>query len=530
VGTTSIENSERVSRLLKVRKVPHQILNAKHHEREAYIVAQAGHLGAVTVATNMAGRGTDIMLGGNPEFLAREKLLNERPSFDWKIKALDRDDVYNYFVQYTSVLPEDLTRNYLRDRGLTAAAETGAPGGEYSDFLLSAFTRIKRAHEAYLEEFRARCQEEHDRVVELGGLAIVGTERHEARRIDNQLRGRAGRQGDPGESRFYMSLEDDLLRLFGSERVQGLMTRLGMTEGEAIESPMLTKVIESSQHKVEQMHFDIRKQLLAYDNVMNQQREAVYSERYTILEQEGIVDYGWGIVRGVVEEILDRYFPEREEPDPERAAHRFRAILGPGGGETVLRLDSRSGMELVRDEIIESVNARYKQKITDLTPEGAGDILRYVVLNTLDAAWRDHLLAMDELRRGIGLRAIGQKDPLLEYQFESYNLFQEMMLRVRESFTEQFFRVRVVSENHRERRRFLEGRHFPLSEPLSSDLATADPLFQASPAMRKAQFSLGRDAESGRQEPVKKSVKIGRNAPCPCGSGKKYKHCCGKSV
>ncbi|MDR2137584.1 MAG: preprotein translocase subunit SecA [Synergistaceae bacterium] len=511
VGTTSIENSERVSKLLKARKVPHQVLNAKHHEKEAHIVAQAGHLGAVTVATNMAGRGTDIMLGGNPEFLSKEKLLAERPPIEWKVKALDQNDIYDYFVQYTNVFPEDLTRNYLRDRRLASGDE-----GAYSAFLRDVFGQIKNAYETHLEHFRARCQEEHDRVVELGGLAIVGTERHEARRIDNQLRGRAGRQGDPGESRFYLSLEDDLLRLFGSERIQGLMSRLGMTDGEAIESSMLTKVIESSQHKVEQMHFDIRKQLLAYDNVMNHQREAVYAERHTILEDDDIVDYGWGIIQGVLEEILDRYFPEQGDPDAERAASRFKAIFGPGSETTVARIDSRSGLEVVREEIVESIKMRYAQKIQDLKPDVARGLLRYVVLNTLDDAWRDHLLGMDELRRGIGLRAIGQKDPLLEYQFESYNLFQEMMLRVRESFVEQFFRVRVVSEGGaRRERRLSEGRDFHMPTLASADSA------------RETSLSQGGE---GRAEPIKKGVKVGRNDPCPCGSGKKYKHCCGKSA
>jgi preprotein translocase subunit SecA len=518
VGTTSIENSERVGKLLKARKVPHQVLNAKHHEKEAHIVAQAGHLGAVTVATNMAGRGTDIMLGGNPEFLAKEKLLAERPSIEWKIKGLEQDDVYDYFVRYANVFPEDLTRNYLRDRRIVSGEESA-----YSVFLRDAFGRIKNAYETHLTSFRAKCQEEHDRVVELGGLAIVGTERHEARRIDNQLRGRAGRQGDPGESRFYLSLEDDLLRLFGSERIQGLMGKLGMRDGEAIESSMLSKVIESSQHKVEQMHFDIRKQLLAYDNVMNHQREAVYAERHTILEDEEIVDYGWGIAEGVLEELLDRYFPEQGEPDPERAASRFKAIFGPGSEATVARLGGRSDLEAVRDEIAASVKTRYDRKIQDLQLDVARGLLRYVVLNTLDDAWRDHLLAMDELRRGIGLRAIGQKDPLLEYQFESYNLFQEMMLRVRESFVEQFFRVRVVSEGGgRRERRLSEGRDFHI--PAAGSAQGAQPPGARSPE------GLGLQAGEGRPQPVKKGGKVGPNVPCPCGSGKKYKHCCGKSA
>ncbi|MCL2009391.1 MAG: preprotein translocase subunit SecA, partial [Synergistaceae bacterium] len=513
VGTTSIENSERVSKLLKARKIPHQVLNAKHHEKEAYIVAQAGHLGAVTVATNMAGRGTDIMLGGNPEFLSKEKLLSDRPSINWKIKALDADDVYGYFVQYANVMPEDLAKNYMRDRRMSGVGEVE---GTYVEFLKDSFTQIKNAYETYLGYFRAKCQEEHDGVVEQGGLAIVGTERHEARRIDNQLRGRSGRQGDPGGSRFYLSLEDDLLRLFGSEKIQGLMGKLGMTDGEAIESSMLTKVIESSQHKVEQMHFDVRKQLLAYDNVMNNQREAIYTERQRILLEEDIVDYGWGIIEGVIEEMLDRYFPEQEEPDVKRAVSRVRALFGPGteAAETIGRLDSRSGMEVVREEIVASIKARYDKKIGDLTPETASGLLRYVVLNTLDDDWRDHLLAMDELRRGIGLRSIGQKDPLVEYQFESYNLFQGMMLRIRESFTEQFFRVRVISEGAaRRERKTSEVRDFQL------------PAFNQAAAYND---DLPQPAGEGKLEPFRKSVKIGRNDPCSCGSGKKYKHCCGK--
>ena len=509
VGTTSIENSERVSKLLKARKVPHQVLNAKHHEREAHIVAQAGHLGAVTVATNMAGRGTDIMLGGNPEFLAKEKLLSDRPSLEWTVKGVDEEDVYGYFVRYSNLQADDLARNYLRDRRI-------AEEGSGLEFLRAVFGRIKKAYEARLEEFRELCRGEHDKVAALGGLAIIGTERHESRRIDNQLRGRSGRQGDPGMSRFYLSLEDNLLRLFGSERIQGLMGRLGMKDGEAIESGMLSKVIESSQHKVEQMHFDIRKQLLAYDNVMNRQREAVYDERQTILNEGDIVDYGWGVIGGVLNEILDRYFPKEGEPDAERAAARIRALFGPGSDERVARVDSRDGMELVRDEIVASLKGRYGGKVEDLTPEIAGGLVRYVVLNTLDDAWRDHLLAMDELRRGIGLRAIGQKDPLLEYQFESYNLFQEMMLRVRESFAEQFFRVRVVTEEERRSpRRISEGRDFVLP---GFGRGQEDAVPEELPR------------GEGRPEPIRKGPRVGRNDPCPCGSGKKYKHCCGKGA
>ena len=446
VGTTSIENSERVSKLLKARKIPHQVLNAKYHEKEAYIVAQAGREGAVTVATNMAGRGTDIMLGGNPEFLAKDK---------------SHDDPAEY--------------------------------------------------ERLLREFTASCGQEHERVVKAGGLAIIGTERHESRRIDNQLRGRSGRQGDPGTSRFYLSLEDNLLRLFGSEKIQPLMGKLGLKDGEAIESSMLSRIIENSQKKVEELHFDIRKQLLAYDNVMNQQREAIYSERGEILStaDDEMTQYGWEVIRGVINDILDKYFPEghENEPDPQRAASRLRALFGAGAEGKIAEAADRMDMEGMRNEILDGVKSRYDSKIAELNTEQegniAGSIIRYILLETLDSAWREHLTGMDELRRGIGLRAIGQKDPLIEYQFESYNLFTEMMERVKGTFTEQIFRVRVMStESRRERKMTMEKQEFKMS---------------------------GAGADSPR-EPLRKTAKVGRNDPCPCGSGKKYKYCHGRGL
>ena len=418
IGTTSIENSERVSKLLKARKIPHQVLNAKYHEKEASIVAQAGHFGAVTVATNMAGRGTDIMLGGNP--------------FD---------------------------------------------------------------------------EAEHEKVVATGGLAIIGTERHESRRIDNQLRGRSGRQGDPGTSRFYLSLEDNLLRLFGSDKIQPLMGKLGLKDGEAIESPMLSRIIENSQKKVEELHFDIRRQLLAYDNVMNQQREAIYSERADIISTPNneMPIYGWEVVRGVVNDTLDKYFPEdNSQADPERAAARLKALFGSGAEGKIASVDNRLDMEGMREEIADNIKAKFDAKLTELNSKGedaAGTIIRYILLNNLDSAWREHLTGMDELRRGIGLRAIGQKDPLIEYQFESYNLFTEMMDRVKDSFCEQAFRVKVMSEERqRERKMTMEKREFQMA------------------------------GQSGPHEPLKKAQKVGRNDPCPCGSGKKYKYCHGRGL
>ena len=417
VGTTSIENSERVSKLLKARKIPHNVLNAKFHEKEAEIVAQAGREGAVTVATNMAGRGTDIMLGGNP------------------------------------------------------------------------FT-----------------EEEHERVIKAGGLAIIGTERHESRRIDNQLRGRSGRQGDPGTSRFYLSLEDNLLRLFGSEKIQPFMNRLGLKDGEAIESSMLSKIIENSQKKVEELHFDIRRQLLAYDNVMNQQREAIYAERADIIStpDNEMPQWGWDIIKGVVNDILEKYFPEdNSQTDPERAALRLKSLTGSNIAEKISTVDNRLDMEGMRDEILDAIKLKFDSKVSELG-EPAGTIIRYILLNTMDSAWREHLTGMDELRRGIGLRAIGQKDPLVEYQFESYNLFEEMMEGVKNSFSEQIFRVKIVSDETKLKR-------------------------EQKMTMEKREFQMSGQGEQNH-EPLKKAAKVGRNDPCPCGSGKKYKSCHGRGL
>ncbi|EHM10276.1 preprotein translocase, SecA subunit [Thermanaerovibrio velox DSM 12556] len=444
VGTASIENSERVSKLLKARKIPHHVLNAKFHDKEAAIVAQAGRFGAVTVATNMAGRGTDILLGGNPKFLALEEAA---------AKGIDPDQS-----------PEE--------------------------------------YRVILDRFTVQCEEERKKVLDAGGLCILGTERHESRRIDNQLRGRAGRQGDPGESRFFISLEDDLLRLFGSERIQGLMSKLGMEEGESVEHSFLTKAIENAQRKVEQMHFDIRKQLLAYDNVMNQQREAVYKERQEILTDQNLTDRAWSILEDTVASVFDSHLTSGDDGgfDRERCAIRLRAIFGPGLDEP-LRADLGLEPQEARDRVLEMVRQAFIAKVSELGEENARELFRFLLLNVLDSHWKEHLLAMDELRRGIGLRAIGQKDPLVEYQFESFNLFKEMLDRVREGFSELALRVRVVQE--RRPVRVEEGR---------------GPLFIG-----------GSGGEEERpMAPARRGVKVGRNDPCPCGSGRKYKHCCGK--
>ncbi|MEG1799493.1 MAG: preprotein translocase subunit SecA, partial [Synergistaceae bacterium] len=403
VGTTSIEHSEQVSRLLRARKIPHNVLNAKVHDKEASIVAQAGRLGAVTVATNMAGRGTDIVLGGNPEFLAREEVAR---------------------------------------RGLDYKAD-------------------HEVYEGVLEEFRSVCASEHDKVISAGGLRIIGTERHESRRIDNQLRGRSGRQGDPGESRFYIALEDDLIRLFGGDKVQTIMEKLGMEEGECIEHSLLSKAIENAQKKVEEMHFDIRKQLLSYDNVMNQQREAVYKERSEILNDGDIVSRTLGVIEDTAQLQLDKIFADKnaDEPDVQSVCIRLNALFWPGISRHIEKVQAESELEDAAKGLIAEIRERFRQKSEDLGEDVSEHIFRYIFLQVLDTNWKEHLLAMDELRRGIGLRAIGQKDPLLEYQFESFNLFQEMLIQVREGITEFALRVSVVTpEQQKSKKNWVESR------------------------------------------------------------------------
>ena len=459
LGTTSIDHSEQISKLLRARKIPHNVLNAKVHDKEALIVAQAGRFGAVTVATNMAGRGTDIVLGGNPEFLAKE----------------------------------EMTR-----RGTTAEEDPAA----YAEVL---------------EEFRGTCAEEHEKVIAAGGLRIIGTERHESRRIDNQLRGRSGRQGDPGESRFYIALEDDLIRLFGGDKVQSIMEKMGMEEGECIEHPLLSRAIENAQKKVEEMHFDIRKQLLAYDNVMNQQREAVYKERSEILDDDDIVTRTMEVIEDTAQSQLDNIFADKdaEESNLKAVCVRLNALYWPGISRHIENVQTESELEEASPALFAEIKKRFADKVDELGPDISKQIFRYIFLEVLDTNWKEHLLAMDELRRGIGLRAIGQKDPLLEYKFESFNLFQETLVQIRESITEFALRVSVATPEKRSGRdRWVESRDaldIPASSGYSDDMENP-----------------GAVATAQKTQPIVNAGKVGRNDPCPCGSGKKYKNCCGK--
>ncbi|HEY7204920.1 MAG TPA: preprotein translocase subunit SecA [Methylomirabilota bacterium] len=460
VGTVSIEKSERLSKLLKKRGIAHQVLNAKYHEREAEIVAQAGRETAVTIATNMAGRGTDILLGGNPDFLAKSLLSK---------KGLDP---------------------------ATAPAE---------------------AREAAWLEAKKATDPEHERVVALGGLHIIGTERHESRRVDNQLRGRSGRQGDPGSSRFYLSLEDDLLRIFGSERIQRIMDRLGMEEGEPIEHKLVTRAIGTAQKRVETRNFEIRKHLLEYDDVMNKQREIVYGLRREILagesQEETLLEW-LGELSGV---LVERYAPADAHPEDwdlmglNEALHRQFDFRMPSK-----ELDDIASQAALVEQVTEAAERHYRAREQEMGPDMFHRLERWVVLGLewdgggfrgINQLWREHLLNMDHLKEGIGLRGYGQRDPLTEYKKEAFDMFQEMIGSLKETAVEQLFKVRMTQE---------EGPSTRVAQQ------TAD--WQES---RGGEDGVAARPAAPRSEPrAADGQKVGRNDPCPCGSGKKYKKCC----
>ena len=453
VGTVSIEKSERLSRMLKRRGIPHHVLNAKHHEREAEIIAQAGRLGAVTISTNMAGRGTDILLGGNPKFLAKKM---------------------------------------------------AGDGSNEEEF-----------QEAYKKALEITSREKEE-VVRLGGLHVIGTERHESRRIDNQLRGRAGRQGDPGSSRFYLSLEDDLLRIFGSDRIAGIMDKLGMKEGEPIEHSLVTKAIENAQKRVEAHNFEIRKHLLEYDDVMNQQREVVYSLRKRILAGEGLREMVMEMIEEVLDDLIDRYtdpksYPEEWDLEGLKEAFKRTFSFEPKLPEEIKDLKQEGLRELLLDQAREF----YEEKEGTMGPEVMREVEKFLLLQSLDSHWKDHLLNIDHLKEGIGLRGYAQKDPLIEYKKEGYEMFLEMLFEVKEDAVRKLFTVQIAPEEE---------------VPTLEEFRTPE-LFLLRGGL---DFLPAREVPpppppEGKPVPYRRTGrKIGRNEPCPCGSGKKYKHCCGR--
>ncbi|NAZ29652.1 MAG: preprotein translocase subunit SecA [Caldimicrobium sp.] len=473
VGTTSIEKSEILSRMLKKKKIPHQVLNAKHHEKEAQIIAQAGRSHAVTIATNMAGRGVDILLGGNPEGLAKMQLENE----GYDVSQIPERDWYD---------------------ALNMAKEGKDPTTKYPERWAQVL------YEKVLE-----CQKDAEKVRALGGLYIIGTERHESRRVDNQLRGRAGRQGDPGASRFFLSLEDDLLRLFGSDKIKAFIDKLGLPEGEPLEHPWLSKAIEQAQKKVEAYHFDIRKHLLEYDDVMNMQREVIYSQRKEILKSESIKDWILSLIDETCEELVEETTSNERNLQPEEVetlVKRYQEVFA-----TPLKLPENL---TTNSEVIAYLQDFTKQKYEEREKNIGSDLMRnlekYFLLTTIDNLWKEHLLMLDHVKESVGLRGYGQKNPLQEYKKEAYHLFVSLMKRIRETTLSYLFRIELREEAEKVQEMVLEE-----GEIDESRLEFA----------KKDVFA----EEEKKNQPIK-TEKVGRNDPCPCGSGKKYKKCCGREA
>ena len=443
VGTISIENSERLAGYLTRQGIKHNVLNAKYHEKEAEIIAQAGQKSTVTIATNMAGRGTDIVLGGNPDFLFKRILYQDE--------------------------------NLSEDR-----------------------------KKAIYEEIKAQCEADKQEVIAQGGLHILGTERHESRRIDNQLRGRSGRQGDPGSSRFYLSLQDDLMRIFASERVSSLMLKLGMEEGVPIEHRMVTRAVENAQKKVEAHNFDIRKQLLEYDDVMNKQREVIYQHRYAFLDGDNLSDEIRDMLGQVIDSLVDAYCPKDQYPEEWDFSSLREALQGQfaldlsDGADDLKDMGRDALKEELRDQVLKVYSGKEEELGTDLLRQ----LEKMVLLQVIDHHWKDHLLGMDQLRDGIGLRGYGQKDPLIEYKREGFDMFSAMMDRIKGDALDRLFHVKAV-----------RGEVPPTAPQLQ----------------RPARMTLNRgDQPSPPQTVHRLQEKVGRNDPCPCGSGKKYKKCHGR--
>ena len=503
-GTISIEKSERLSGLLKRRGVKHVVLNAKYHAQEAEIVAQAGRYGTVTIATNMAGRGTDILLGGNPEYMSRQQVLAE--------------EVAERLPQEEAKFVDDSEFVYF--------------------FHLDHFYRVARSDWGRITaQFDAQTAAEHDRVVEAGGLHIIGTERHESRRIDNQLRGRSGRQGDPGSSRFYLSLEDDLMRIFGSDRISGLMERLGMEEGVPIEHGMVTKAIERAQKQVEAQNFSMRKHLLEYDDVMNKQRENVYTLRRELLDgqvhwDDEVVDsrqYLMTLAEDLVDQAVEASCGREVDPedwDVDALKQSVGDLAGlPADTLGALDLHDQSPDEM-HDALWAAVKARYTEKEQTVETEILRRVERDVMLQIVDTQWKDHLYSLDHLKEGIGLRGYAQKDPLVEYKRESFELFQAMKERIDSEMVRYLWRLRPIPQGEgaaAARPALRQSASVTLNDPGAGASA-----FAGAPAAgrRPQPARIGGDDAAVRTV-RRDSPKVGRNDPCPCGSGKKYKRCHG---
>jgi preprotein translocase subunit SecA len=529
VGTISIEKSEAIADLLKKQGIPHAVLNAKQHEKESGIVAQAGRKGAITVATNMAGRGTDILLGGNPEALTRDYCLKNKLALPY------------------AAAPAVIGGDNASGNGTQPAMPMVLFQHEGKIFQVP-----QDQWQPVFDKFAEQCKAEHDEVVALGGLHILGTERHEARRIDNQLRGRAGRQGDPGSSRFFLSLEDDLMRIFGGERVKQLMFRLGMTEGVPIESGMISSRIENAQKSVEAQNFDARKHLLEYDDVMNKQRETIYGIRRSALEGKDQRDYVLGIAEDVAREIVDTYCPREQHPGQWNTT-QFLAEMNSQFGIDAKAMEA-DPTTLNHDELaeatVEAVRKRYEERERQFSPDLLRWLERRIILDVVDTQWKDHLLSLDHLKEGIGLRGYGQKDPLVEFKKEAFILFEDMMTRIDNETVRYMFHVQIQQGEAppqqgrdaepaapQQRSGLPSAQAAAASAAARADDAPAQKLPDFARALERKQERQQKDlqfqagaAQAEPQKPVRAGAKVGRNDPCPCGSGKKYKKCHGANA
>ena len=530
VGTVTIEASERLSTMLKRKGIKHQVLNAKYHEREAEIVAQAGRSSTVTISTNMAGRGTDIVLGGNPEALAGQ--------------LLERQGISRY-DENVELFIKQVMRSKVDEAKAVAREIEGLP----EDIIPT------------LERLRDEAKVDHEKVVSLGGLHIIGTERHESRRIDNQLRGRAGRQGDPGSSRFYVSFEDDLMRLFANERVLGMMDRLGMDDEQPIEAKMVTGAIERAQKRVEDRNFGTRKQLLEFDNVMSKQREVIYKQRRDILLGSDISDDVQDMIAEYVDAQVQNYLNKELEPEEQDIAALKTAVVDAVPELETFDFETLRGVEPddATDTLVPELEHAYKAREAELGAPLMRELERYIVLQVVDNDWKEQLHAMDVLRQGIGLRGYGQRNPLQEYAFEAFNLFEEMKGNIRLQVAKLLFRVQVQTEAPVPQQRAPQPVNY--EAPASSDGGSSVSTTYAGASGGAVSSSLSNGRRNGASNgqarlqsrptgvsnpfqqrgsqpqgtaqktlPLQADVKVGRNDPCPCGSGKKFKHCHGREV
>src|SRR3984957_2199037 len=542
VGSISIEKSEKIAAHLKKAGIPHQVLNAKQHEREAIIISQAGRKGTVTVSTNMAGRGTDILLGGNPEAMTRDYCLKNKLALPYAPAS-----------SIIGAAPGTETAAQA-DAASAAGAASQAPTNGGSSPAMVLFQIEGKIFQVPLEQwkpiydqFAAECKTEHDEVVAMGGRHILGTERHEARRIDNQLRGRAGRQGDPGSSRFFLSLEDDLLRIFGGERVKNLMFRLGMTEGVPIESRLISNRIENAQKSVEAQNFDARKHLLEYDDVMNKQRETIYAIRRSALEGKDQRDYVLGIAEDVARELVETYCPREKHPGQWNTTQLLAEVNSQFGFDA--KAMGADPAALNHDELgealAEAVKTRYAEKEKQFSPDLLRWLERRIILDVVDTQWKDHLLSLDHLKEGIGLRGYGQKDPLVEFKKEAFILFEDMMARIDNETVRYLYHVQI-QQGEAPPPQSQQGQQPPRAHIQSAAAAGASAAARAEeqpPAQKLPDFARALEKRQERQQkdlqfqtgaaqaeapkPVRAGAKVGRNDPCPCGSGKKYKKCHG---